>query len=63
MAIFTSLLSPVLVSKHTGYFREHIKDKNDMKNQTVLISIVQNVSITNSIGKRILNDQVVGSCY
>lgn len=47
MVIFISLLSPVSVSKYTGYFRKHIKDKNDMKNQTILISIAQNVSVAN----------------
>lgn len=63
MAIFTSILSPILVSKYAGYFREQIKDKNGMKNQTILIvHIAQNVSIVNTTGKRILNDQVVQSC-
>lgn len=31
MTIFTSILSPILVSKYAGYFGEQIKDKNDMK--------------------------------
>lgn len=56
MAIFTSLLSPMLVSKYAGYFREQTKDKNGMKNQTILIELIaQNVSIINTTGKRVLN--------
>ena len=63
MAIFRSILSPILVSKYAGYFGEQIKDKNDMKKQTILIvHIAQNVSIVNTTGKRILNDQVVRCC-
>lgn len=63
MAIFTSVLSPILVSKYAGYFREQINDKNGMKTQTILIvHIAQNVSIVNTRGKRILNNQVVQSC-
>lgn len=57
MVIFTSILSPILVSMHAGYFREQIKNKNRVKTQTILIVLIaQNMSIFNTIGQRILND-------
>jgi len=60
MAIFTTILSPVLVSKYAGYFREQRKDKKGMKTQTILVvHMAQNVSIVNTTERRILNDQVV----
>lgn len=63
MVIFTSMLSPIFVSKYAGYFRKQIKVKNGMKTQTILIVyIAQNVSIVSTTGKRILNDQVMQSC-
>lgn len=43
--------------------REQMKDKSDMKTRTILsVHMAQNVSIVNTTGKRILNDQVVQSC-
>lgn len=64
MTIFTSILSPILVSKYAGYFREQIKDKNSMKTQTILIvHVAQNANIVNTTGRGILNDQVVQSCW
>lgn len=57
MVIFTSILSPILVSTCAGYFREQIKDKNSVKTQTiVIVPIAQNTSIFNTMGQRILND-------
>lgn len=57
VVIFTSILSPILVSTHAGYLREQIKDKNCVKTQTILIVLIaQNMSIFNTVGQRILND-------
>lgn len=57
MVIFTSVLSLILVSTHSGYLREQIKDKNSVKAQTILIVLIaQNMSIFNTMEQRILND-------
>lgn len=40
MVIFTSILSPILVSMLARYFREQIKDKNCVKTQTISIVLI-----------------------
>lgn len=57
MVIFTSVLSPILVSTRAGYFREQIKDKNSVKTQTILVVLIaQNTNILKTMGQRIFND-------